>query len=260
MWYGSEFGNESAGGGFLNNTATQVDSPAKKGTVRRLQSVVPVVIRQIRDSREDEFKLFGMNTQILNLVGILRDYEVQSTKATYNIEDHTGQIKAIWWLENDGDSAPNLPAVKEGSYVQVFGSLRNQDGEKILMVLRMFLVEDANIITNHLLQVIHTRLAAEAMSKSSVTNNPGAALANSMSFMDENMVDNGQMGLTSMQEKIFKILQTDNTTAGLSRQSVLNQFPPNQQREVNTALDFLINEGHAYSTIDNDHFKVTDTL
>lgn len=105
----------------------------------------------------------------LNIVGIVRDYEVQSTKATYTIEDHTGQIKAIWWLENDVDSAPNLPPVKEGNYVQVFGSLRNQEGSKNLMVLRMFLISDANVITNHLLQVIHTRLAAEAMSKNSVS-------------------------------------------------------------------------------------------
>lgn len=104
----------------------------------------------------------------LHLVGILRDYEVQSTKATYRIEDHTGEIKAIWWLENDTDNAPNLPPVKEGNYVQVFGSLRNQEGEKLIMVLKMFPVEDCNIITNHLLQVIHARLACEAMSKTSV--------------------------------------------------------------------------------------------
>lgn len=107
----------------------------------------------------------------LHLVGVLKDYEIQSTKATYKIEDHTGVIKAIWWLENDSDNVPNLPPVKEGNYVQVFGSLRNQDGEKFVMVLRMFLVEDCNVITSHLLQVIHTRLAAEKLSKTSVSMN-----------------------------------------------------------------------------------------
>lgn len=106
----------------------------------------------------------------MHIVGILRGYEVQSTKATYTIEDHTGEIKAIWWLESDeGDSTPKLPPVKEGSYVQLFGSLRNQDGEKIIMVLRMFLVDDANIVTSHLLQVIHTRLQAEYNSKNPVS-------------------------------------------------------------------------------------------
>lgn len=102
---------------------------------------------------------------------MLRDYEVQSTKATYRIEDHTGEIKAILWLESDSDNTPSLPPVKEGHYVQVFGSIRNQDGAKIIMVLKMFPLEDCNIITNHLLQVIHARLAYEAMSKSSVSKN-----------------------------------------------------------------------------------------
>lgn len=104
----------------------------------------------------------------MHLVGILRDYEVQSTKATYRIEDHTGEIKAIWWLENDSDTVPNLPPVKEGNYVQVFGSIRNQEGDKMIMVLKMFPVEDCNLVTNHLLQVIHVRLGYEAMSQSTV--------------------------------------------------------------------------------------------
>lgn len=46
------------------------------------------------------------------------------------------------------------------------------------MVLKMFPVEDCNIVTNHLLQVIHTRLAYEAMSKSSVCNDNFASLRN----------------------------------------------------------------------------------
>ncbi|KAG5894779.1 hypothetical protein JTB14_005215 [Gonioctena quinquepunctata] len=260
MWQ-NDFGSASAGGGFLNSTTSGQGDTPKKGGVRRLQSVIPVVVRQVRDNQDDEFKLFGTPTQILNLVGILRNFEIQSTKATYTIEDHTGEIKAIWWLENDGDNVPNLPNVKEGSYVQVFGSLRNQDGEKILMVLRMFLVEDCNIISNHLLQVIHTRLAAEAATKSSnfaiQANNPGAALANSMSFMNE-PADSGMSGLTPLQEKVFKILQTNTTQKGMDRDTLLSNFPPHQHRAINEALEFLNNEGHAYSTIDNDHFKVTD--
>lgn len=87
---------------------------------RRLQNVVPVVVRQIKDCPDEEFTLFGMQTQIvrnintlieiitdvlitlqLSIVGMVIDYEVQSTKAMYNIQDHTGDIKAIWWLETD---------------------------------------------------------------------------------------------------------------------------------------------------------------
>lgn len=105
MWLGADFGNkicvfltfninqiisgnDSTAGGFLNNTTSQGDSPAKKGVynfslfvmhfisvtsisfqaVRRLQSVVPVVIRQIRTCPDEEFKIFGINTQIVSLL------------------------------------------------------------------------------------------------------------------------------------------------------------------------------------------------
>lgn len=64
-----------------------------------------------------------------------------------------------------------MPSIKENTYVQIFGSLRFQDNEKMIMVLRMFPVSDANIITSHLLQAIHARLEAEYMA-----NNPTVSI------------------------------------------------------------------------------------
>nr|CAI5851401.1 unnamed protein product [Callosobruchus analis] len=267
MWYDSA--DNSAAGGFLNNTTNETDTPKKSGP-KKSQSVMPLVIRQIENCYDEEFSLFGIKASILVLVGILRDYEVQSTKATYRIQDHTGTIKAVWWLENDADTTPNLPAVKEGSYVQVFGSLRKKEegtDENIIMVLRMFPVDDANIVYNHLLQVVHARLEAEHMSKNKEvmikTNNPGAALANSMTFYDDNMDGTGganNMGMTPIQHKVFILLQKDSSQNGLHRDAIMKHFPPNQRAQVNDALQFLNNEGHVYSTINNDTFKATDLV
>lgn len=269
MWNDSAFGDSTnAGTGFFN-TGNDTDNtqPKTKGQARRLQSVVPVCVRQIRDHPDEEFKLFGMQTQILTLVAILKHYDVQSTKATYELEDHTGRIKAILWLENDNSSAPNLPLVKEGCYLKICGSLRVQEGEKILMVLRMYPVDHINEITTHLLNVIRTRLQTEAVSKgpgplaSIKKNNPGAELANSMSFMnDMDMSNSTRPNFTPLQEKLYNILKSDNSVQGLHRTVVCQSFPPSLHREVNAALENLINEGHAYSTIDNDHFKITDSM
>jgi len=256
--------NDSIGAGFSNNP-TNFDSPAgqKKGSVRRLQSVVPVVIRMIRDCHDEEFKLFGMPVQMVTIVGSLTAFDMQSTKATYTINDRTGDIKALWWLESDGgDETPRLPTVKEGGLVRVFGSIRSQDGEKNLMVLKMLPIDDCNVFTTHLLEVINTRLQAEAMSKDTAQmirqNNPGANLANSMTMFDENIADNGQLNLNGVQLRVFKILQADQNQAGPDRSSILAHFPGNQRREANEALEFLVNEGHAYTTIDNEHFKTTE--
>ncbi|XP_056641576.1 replication protein A 32 kDa subunit [Diorhabda sublineata] len=255
------FGNDSTAGGFLNTTTNQDETISENKPVRRSQNVVPLVIQQIKNCHEDDFKLFGTPVQIVKLVGILKNFEVQSTKATYTIEDHTGSIKAVLWLESDGDTPTNLPNVKEESYVQLFGSLRHQNGEKTVMILRMFPISDCNIITSHLLETIYTRLSAEADSKRVLSdinvNNPGAALANSMSFVDYEMGGGGNSGLSPMQEKVFKILETDDTMNGMSRDTLYSKFPPNQHKQVNEALQFLSNEGHVYSTIDGDHFKVT---
>lgn len=168
------------------------------------------------------------------------------------------------WLENDADNAPNLPMVKEGCYVRLYGSLRVQDGKKMLMILKMFPIDNLNEISTHLLEVVQARLEAEVLSKGPSqskiqANNPGAELVNSMSFMSGDGNASRQTGLSAVQEKVFSILQTvSNTAAGLSRSAIVQKFTPNQQREVNAAIDFLISEGHAYSTIDSDHFKVTD--
>lgn len=110
-------------------------------------------------------------------------------------------------------------------------------------------------------------------------NNPGAALANTMSFIDENMSDQSASGLTQLQQKIMKILESNPSETGPSRQFILKHFKPNQHREVkyvilfvyshdylllllnfSEALEFLNNEGHAFSTIDNDHFKATTDM
>lgn len=109
-------------------------------------------------------------------------------------------------------------------------------------------------------------------------NNPGVALANTMSFIDDNMSDQRSSGLTPIQQKVMKILESNSSETGPSRQFILKQFSANQHRDVkyvylfyvqttyyflicfSDALEFLNNEGHAFSTIDNDHFKATTDM
>ncbi|KAL3276231.1 hypothetical protein HHI36_020947 [Cryptolaemus montrouzieri] len=170
MW-SLNFGDDSGAGGFFNSANEVEDSPEKEEGVRLPINVFPVVVKQLKECPDDEFTMFGMPAQILCLVGVLQDYEVQSTKVIYNIQDHTGTIKAIWWLENDKDNQQKLPDVKEKAYVQLFGTLKVQDDEKMIMALRMFPVDDCNVVTNHLLQVIQVRLECEHLA-----NNPTVSI------------------------------------------------------------------------------------
>ncbi|XP_044252570.1 replication protein A 32 kDa subunit-like isoform X2 [Tribolium madens] len=240
----------SNNGGFVNDD-NKGSTAKKKQQVRRVQNVVPLFISHILDCTDEEFNLCGMPVQIASVVGVLRNFEVQTTKATCIIEDNSASIKAIMWLEVDNESVtPALPPVKENCYVRVFGSIRNQDDEKILMILKMLPVDDLNLITNHLLEIVQTKLYAERLAE-------GRLPTSDVSMASTSTTTDNSEGLKPIQVRIINLLKPIKTKSGLSRSEILQHFGP-QAREAEVALDFLLDEGHVYTTVDTDHYKATD--
>lgn len=62
-------------------------------------------------------------------------------------------------------------------------------------------------------------------------NNPGAELANSMTFMTPEDFTK-QMGFSPIQEKVYNMMLSIKNQSGISRQYIFDNFPKNQQREV----------------------------
>lgn len=128
-----------------------------------VQGIVPMVIRQVLNGGEDGLALCGLRLASVTLVAIVRSSEHTSTKITYQLEDHTGQINAHYWLE-EGDSI-NAPQVASNSYVRVYGSARSTEGRKTIMIFRIEPLANVNELTNHLLEVLHARYTAEELAK-----------------------------------------------------------------------------------------------
>jgi hypothetical protein len=59
--------------------------------------------------------------------------------------------------------------VNENCYVRAFGSIRTQEGEQNLMILKIVSVDDLNILTNHRLQMIHVKWYAEKLSEGGIS-------------------------------------------------------------------------------------------
>lgn len=118
-----------------------------------------MVISQVLRSGEDGLSLHGIRLAGVDMVAIVRSADYTSTKITYLLEDHTGQISAHYWLE-EGDSI-NTPQLAINSYARVFGSVRNTDGRKTLMLFRIEPLQSANELTAHLLEMLHARYRAE---------------------------------------------------------------------------------------------------
>lgn len=98
------------------------------------------------------------------MVGIVRNIEHSSTKITYKIEDHTGQIDAYLWLEEEARKQ-KIPQVMLNNYLRVHGSIRVSGGVKSVMIFNMTPVKSANEVTTHLLEVLTARYKAEKYSK-----------------------------------------------------------------------------------------------
>jgi hypothetical protein len=170
--------------------------------------------------------------------------------------------------------------------VRAFGSIRTQEGEKILMILKIVPVDDLNILTNHRLQMIHVKLYAEKLSEGGIptgdvpTHSANISSMSSINFddMKPDTQDNPQ-GLRPIQLQIMRLLRPVKDAKGLSKTQILNNFSPGQAREVEyvglywvlqgekieflffrAALNFFLDEGHAYTTTDNEHFKATDSF
>lgn len=78
--------------------------------------------------------------------------------------------------------------------------------------------------------------------------------------------------LNRMHVKIINLLKKSPDYNGMQKADILNRFTPAEQMDVkyvicyvffffyfsfSAALDFLLDEGYAFTTVDDDHFKAT---
>jgi replication factor A2 len=80
----------------------------------------------------------------------------------------------------------------------------------------------------------------------------GAAAAAQMATMNQH-----GLSLTPIQNMVYNVFAScKDNSKGITRQEVLNSLSNIPPVQVNSAIEFLTNEGHVFSTIDDDHFSL----
>lgn len=235
---------DNSKGGFLNDT----QSVSGEKNLKRVQNVIPVMIGQILRSSGD-FEIWGIPARMVTILGVLRSVNESTTKITYEIEDETGAITAVRWLE--ANKTMPEPSLEINSYVRVVGLLREQNGTKQIFVLRISPLEELNELTNHLLEVTYVTLKAEQLFKEKNTDNVP------LNLDDDMKTANDCSGMSPEQATIFNIIQADTSDSGIERSVVRARTPAHILRDVDNIIHFLISEGHIYTTCTDDHFKAT---
>ncbi|XP_043260224.1 replication protein A 32 kDa subunit [Colletes gigas] len=248
MWATNLDNSVSFEGGFLDNSKKASQSDPK---TRRVQTIAPVMIRHLLTYPvAEEVKMWNITTRMFSIVGIIRNFEETATKMAYDVEDQTGTITTLKWLEADKKASGLL--METNIYVNIIGLLREQNEKRHLLILKLKPLVNLNELTTHLLEVTYFMLKAEAMVKNESGSNQKTDTNQGSSD------DNLYYGMSKDQTLVYRIIQAQNATeSGIERCDIKTQVPRKMLTEVDGILDFLVSEGHIYTTSTDDHFKTT---
>lgn len=281
--------DSSGGGGFIQSQGgsasnTTGQSGAKKGSST---SLIPCAISQVlmaAPGGADSAQAGGLvvNDVELNTVsvcGIVRKIEIANTNVTYVVDDFSAPpIEIKQWIDPNEDDVNNLE-VGENDYVRVFGSVRSFKGVRNIVSFKIEKLTDMNEMTLHLIEVMHAHLAIQkrhlgggggqaggsfGSSSAGVGSGGGggysytASTTSNFTPMDTgNMSSIHDQGLSGVQKQVYEVITSFKSEMGISSSEIRGILTAVSQNEVKKAIDFLADEGHIYSTIDDDHFKST---
>ncbi|KAL5038297.1 Replication factor A protein 2 [Batrachochytrium dendrobatidis] len=275
-----------------SGNSPMVDSPNKKKGSGN-QSLRPVTIKQLlaatqtQQTSDSPFTIDSQELTQVTLVGRLNSTTLQSTNCTYVIDDGTGltiECKKFFDYNGADDEKVQADQFPEESYVQVFGQIKSFGSKKTLSLFKMRLINSIDEITYHNTMVIMAHLA---LTKGLNDANPntagfgtGAQHGGMMAGIKPQETQSGYL-----QQQYGQYGQQSNSGYGQSNDSM---FTPIQSEILNFArehqasvegmaikdlifrmrgrasesqireeVQFLSNEGHIYSTLDDDHFKST---
>lgn len=247
-------------GGFYEQGATQGGTPSGGEKKRqRAQNLVPVSVRTILDCGEDSLKVEGQEVGMVTVVGKVLSVEHAETKSTYVLEDDSGSVEAVHWVEET--SAAKNDGVSEGTHARIVGSVRSQSDKKYVMIFRISPVECPEEVDAHKLEILHAKLKIKQLAEkenAAIGANAGG-LSNSMMTSSSSSGVSNSFG-NAKHDAVYKMVAGCDRDEGIGRDELFQQLASRMSKnDVNASLTFLSEDGHIYSTTDDDHFKTTDS-
>ena len=131
---------------------------------------------------------------------------------------------------------------------------------RYVIVFRVFPVTSEEEIDAHKLEIEHNKLLIRQMNeKENAAIGANFGLSNSMVTSSVTSNNSASFGNAKF-DSVYKMVSGCDREEGISRDELSQQLKPRLSKvDVDNALEFLSNEGHIYSTTDEDHFKTTDS-
>nr|XP_002740859.2 PREDICTED: replication protein A 32 kDa subunit-like [Saccoglossus kowalevskii] len=226
---GGGFGSTQGGGGFMNSPggfSSPMQGSQEKSRGRRAQNLMPVTVAELINLTDDELKIGDIEVSMVTVVGLVRSVQQAPTNILYKLDDMSGPTMDVRkWVDSDDSSGDvdGAQPIPENTYVRVIGQLRSFGGKRNISAFKVRPLTDLNELTMHLLEVVHSHM----------------------------YIEKAQTEETA--------IQSCHDDTGISIDVIGQRLRGMSKDAIRNAVEFLSNEGHIYSTIDDDHFKSTDS-
>ncbi|XP_071725403.1 replication protein A 32 kDa subunit A-like [Rutidosis leptorrhynchoides] len=265
-----------SGGGFMppsqatQNTESAIPVFSKN---RETQTLIPLTVNQIlkaSQSNDDKVNLIidGVDVNNVRLVGMVCNKIERVTDVSFHLDDGTGDIECNRWVHDPIDTK-EMDAIMDGMYVRVHGQLKSFQGKRQMSIFGIKPVTDFNEITHHFVECIYvhshnTKLMKQQQPGSSNQGyTQSAAAVNTRTYQttpsNQYAGHYAADGIKDVDKMVRDYLMLPASLAreeGVHEQELVAQLNVPLDK-IRTAVQYLVGEGFAYTTIDDVHVKCT---
>lgn len=182
----------------------------------------------------------------------------QSNGSDYLLEDGTGTICGHVWANERTGAADWLQSVREGDWVRVFGQLKTIGSTRFLSVNQMRTLGSPDELTHHFLSVIGLHLLNTGRFEGGTAGKASTSpLGTGYGLVASS--ERSSSSFSPIQQAVQQLYRQCQADAGLHINSVVQALRGKYaEGDVRSAVNWLMNEGYLYQTIDNDHARSTE--
>ena len=287
-----------------NNHNTAAEASDRRSHTKTITPVNARMLLQYQDYSEP-LTVNGKQVGMVSLVGQVRNITPGTVSVSYLIEDDSGRIEAVHYVEEDAAAA-----VRPNTFVKVIGAVKASGDQTMLTVYHISPVRDMHQVNAHKLELIvlplraaHNNAVASLMAQANIrglpslanhpmSNQSGATTASPL-FDIQALMRSGNISimgnpfvpprpaqaqpnvsripnnsflnscfsqpLTSEAKRILFKIRSSQADVGISVRELTDTYRGVfTEKTIHQNLEYLISEGHIYTTIDEFHFKSTD--
>jgi replication factor A2 len=258
---------------FQSHQDGNLDSSPVKGKKKNVNNpLVPVLIRQIHFSNqnpEDEEELYidGRYVSNVSFIGQITAANQANSSLVYTVDDGTASIDVKMWIDS-GDPNQFLLQKSEdwqpGVFVKVVGAMKVFNGKKSITGHNIMPLVDFNQLVYHQLDSILVHVQATGANKG---NQPQPQQQyqqntnqqqNQQNQQNQQQQNDGGGDFGSLHQNVYDFYGQAPTANGRSFTEVYQEFASFASKDkLNEVVQFLVDEGHLYETLDKQHFAVT---